>query len=303
MSSLQASKADNFYFPPEWEPKHGSISKFQGSKGKNQYEQFGIIRFELPYHCWCLKCEAHIGKGTRYNAKKEKAGKYFSTQIWEFHTKCHLCDHRFIIRTDPKNTDYEFVEGLRKKDTLTEADALESCTQVIDDDLTVKKINTDAFAMLEHRESSIKKVQTEKQQLHQLQQMCTHRSYNDFELNSELRRKMRGTKRKLAHEEKESREKGLGIKLLPHSDADIKGAKLVHFKTSAFQENEKKRFAAITSSSIFGPSPSLTSQKLVELQITKKRMKLGFRSIRVLGKNETSSSNTKISISKRNISK
>lgn len=41
MSSLAASRADNFYYPPEWRPEYGGISKFQGSKGKNQYEQRG----------------------------------------------------------------------------------------------------------------------------------------------------------------------------------------------------------------------------------------------------------------------
>lgn len=45
MSSLAASKADNFYYPPEWRPEYGGISKFQGSKGKNQYEQRGEALF------------------------------------------------------------------------------------------------------------------------------------------------------------------------------------------------------------------------------------------------------------------
>lgn len=40
----------------------GGISKFQGSKGHNQYEQYGKIRFELPVHGWCLGCGRHIGR-------------------------------------------------------------------------------------------------------------------------------------------------------------------------------------------------------------------------------------------------
>ena len=77
MSSLAASRADGYYFPPEWRPEFGGLSKYQGSKGANQYQQYGIIRFELPFDGWCLKCERHIGKGTRFNAKKDKTGKYF----------------------------------------------------------------------------------------------------------------------------------------------------------------------------------------------------------------------------------
>lgn len=52
MSSLAASRADNFYFPPEWRPEMGGISKFQGSKGANQWQKYGVIRFELPFDGW-----------------------------------------------------------------------------------------------------------------------------------------------------------------------------------------------------------------------------------------------------------
>ena len=47
MSSLAASRADNFYFPPDWRPEYGGISKFQGSKGANQYQQYGILPINL----------------------------------------------------------------------------------------------------------------------------------------------------------------------------------------------------------------------------------------------------------------
>ena len=30
MSSLAASRADGFYFPPDWRPEFGGLSKFQG---------------------------------------------------------------------------------------------------------------------------------------------------------------------------------------------------------------------------------------------------------------------------------
>lgn len=62
MSSLAAVQADGYYNPPEWDPRKGSLKKFTGAKGHNQYLQSGIIRFELPYNSWCLSCNAHIGK-------------------------------------------------------------------------------------------------------------------------------------------------------------------------------------------------------------------------------------------------
>ena len=47
-------------------------------------------------------CNNHIGMGVRYNAEKKKIGAYFSTPIFSFRCKCHLCDGWFEIQTDPK---------------------------------------------------------------------------------------------------------------------------------------------------------------------------------------------------------
>jgi hypothetical protein len=40
--------------------------------------------------------------GVRYNAEKKKIGSYYSTPIYSFRCKCHLCDGWFEIETDPK---------------------------------------------------------------------------------------------------------------------------------------------------------------------------------------------------------
>jgi Uncharacterized conserved protein len=41
-------------------------------------------------------------------------GNFHSTKIWEFTMKCHLCGNKIVVRTDPENTDYKFIEGARK---------------------------------------------------------------------------------------------------------------------------------------------------------------------------------------------
>ena len=43
MSSLAASRADGFYHPPDYDASKGSLKKFTGAKGKNQYEQKGKL--------------------------------------------------------------------------------------------------------------------------------------------------------------------------------------------------------------------------------------------------------------------
>lgn len=47
-------------------------------------------------------CNSHIGQGVRYNAEKKQVGNYYSTPVWSFRCKCHLCQSWFEIRTDPQ---------------------------------------------------------------------------------------------------------------------------------------------------------------------------------------------------------
>lgn len=56
----------------------------------------------MPFNIWCLGCNNHVGMGVRYNAEKKKIGMYYTTPLYEFRMKCHLCDNYYVIRTDPK---------------------------------------------------------------------------------------------------------------------------------------------------------------------------------------------------------
>lgn len=53
----------------------------------------------------------------RYNAQKSKVGNYYSTPIYAFRCKCHLCGGWFEIRTDPQNAAYVITEGARKQES------------------------------------------------------------------------------------------------------------------------------------------------------------------------------------------
>ena len=121
MSSLAASRADGYYFPPNYDGRgkillilsshliltahsllvHGGISKFNNPNynGSNQWEKSGVVRFELPFDGWCLGCKRHISKGSRFNAKKDNAGKYFSTTIFSFSMKCATCPQGELDQT------------------------------------------------------------------------------------------------------------------------------------------------------------------------------------------------------------
>src|SRR4051812_17317124 len=107
MSSLAAARADNFYFPPDkFDPavkgrnSANALSNSHplGVRAKRLYtEGILVIRFEMPYDSWCLKCDNHIAQGVRFNADKQQDGTYFTTKIWKFSFKCPRCDNPLVM--------------------------------------------------------------------------------------------------------------------------------------------------------------------------------------------------------------
>ena len=127
---MAASRADGYYYPPEWKPEGGSLNRWNNSHGalgkRANKLHLGIlvVRFELPYNSWCEGCGCHIAQGVRYNAEKKQAGEYLSTPVYEFRMTCRRCNHPFVIQTNPKETRYDYISGIRRKKEafLDEAD-------------------------------------------------------------------------------------------------------------------------------------------------------------------------------------
>lgn len=257
MSSLAAARADNFYFPPEWGPEMGGISKFQGSTGSNQYEKYGIIRFELPFDAWCLGCSRHMSKGLRFNAKKEKAGKYFTTTIYAFDMKCYSCDQRFLIKTDPKNRTYEFTSGLRKHEQDYEANADEGIIEVGNDELR-QKITADPMFKLQHQQEDIRKTQSARERLEELQELQDETHRDDYDLNALLRQRNRKKRKNEQEQLNDGKRRGLNLPVVPVAPEDEKIARQVVYRQEALKlrHNENFRRAAIQSQSIFSGSTS-----------------------------------------------
>ena len=67
-----------------------NISRYSGHKFHALFNHAAL----LTYKCYTL--------GVRYNAEKKKVGNYYTTPIYRFRMKCHLCDNHFEIETDPK---------------------------------------------------------------------------------------------------------------------------------------------------------------------------------------------------------
>jgi Saf4/Yju2 protein len=256
MSSLAATQSDGFYFPPEWRPEFGGLSKYQGSKGANQYQTHGIIRFELPFDAWCLKCGRHMSKGLRFNAKKDKAPeKYFTTQIWTFSMKCPCptCDQNFVIKTDPENDTYNMVEGMRKMEQDFEPefnDSLISATTDEDRHL----LATDPIFRLQHEKEDKRKALSVKEHLESLIDLQDSQREKDYDMNSLLRRGSRDKRKRAIFLLDEGKKRGLNIPMVEPHESDCAIAKSIKFekgKSSSFAVAERIKMASLRAQSIF----------------------------------------------------
>ena len=105
--SISSIKLDQKHFRLDWQgsPFLRCFWSYQINSVSDDTNMVFFIyfhRFEMPYNIWCGGCNSHIGMGVRYNAEKTKTGMYYSTPIYKFRMKCHLCPNYFEIQTDPK---------------------------------------------------------------------------------------------------------------------------------------------------------------------------------------------------------
>nr|CAI5828402.1 unnamed protein product [Callosobruchus analis] len=123
-------KGTNKYYPPDYDPRAGGLNKFLGThalreRARKIHEGIIIIRFEMPYNIWCEGCQNHIGMGVRYNAEKTKVGMYYTTPVYQFKMKCHLCDNHFVIKTDPAKANCDLKKQVENDNMLLKKSSLD----------------------------------------------------------------------------------------------------------------------------------------------------------------------------------
>ncbi|XP_034232977.1 coiled-coil domain-containing protein 130 homolog [Thrips palmi] len=227
-------KGQNHYYPPDYDPRKGSLNAFLGThalreRARKIHMGILIIRFEMPYNIWCDGCKNHIGMGVRYNAEKKKIGMYYTTPVYQFRMKCHLCDNHFEIKTDPGNLDYVIVSGARRQENRWDPTQNE---QVVPEDKdTQKRLFDDSMYKLEHGnkdESTAKRVAPV---LGRLMNRNEEAWKDDFAANAALRSKFRAKKKELMKQEQKDalllRKSSLSINLLPENEEDIRLASLL----------------------------------------------------------------------------
>eukprot|EP00922_Rhytidocystis_sp_ex-Travisia-forbesii_P070820 GHVS01105730.1.p1 GENE.GHVS01105730.1~~GHVS01105730.1.p1 ORF type:complete len:346 (+),score=72.46 GHVS01105730.1:636-1673(+) len=260
MSSLAASRADNFYYPPQYDGvKHGSINKFQGShplgdRAKKIHEGILVIRFEMPFKVWCLHCDCIIDQGVRFNAEKKSVGKYFTTPIYHFRMQCKKCSGFIAIQTNPKTALYELVEGLRQKiEEFSSKDA--ETIELISTEEKERRRN-DPMYRLEAVTEETSKVKGEAARIRDLFELQKVVSRDSYTSNSDVRSAFRKRKAEEIKEEKKAkRKKNFAMPLLPLEEEDEEEANETFFEADCAHIKSQVSRAQAEHSSIF-PSNS-----------------------------------------------
>ncbi|XP_056136170.1 probable splicing factor YJU2B [Lampris incognitus] len=255
-------KGTNKYYPPDFDPaKHGSLNGYHKThplreRARKLSQGILIIRFEMPYNIWCDGCKNHIGMGVRYNAEKKKVGNYYTTPIYRFRMKCHLCVNYIEMQTDPATCDYVIVSGASRKEERWD---MADNEQILTTERTEKeKLETDAMYKLDHGGRDKEKL---RKALPSLSEIQDHQASwkDDFQLNSSLRRKFRSEKKVLAEQEEKDnmvrKRTNLSIPLLPEKDEDKKLAALLTYQAAdSYKDRQHSKRKEISSRSWFTSS-------------------------------------------------
>uniref|UniRef100_A0A3Q2Z7B0 Probable splicing factor YJU2B n=2 Tax=Hippocampus comes TaxID=109280 RepID=A0A3Q2Z7B0_HIPCM len=246
--------------------KHGSLNGYHKThalreRARKLSQGILIIRFEMPYNIWCDGCKNHIGMGVRYNAEKKKVGNYFTTPIYRFRMKCHLCVNYIEMQTDPAACDYVIVSGASRKEERWDMAENE---QILTTEREEKeKLETDAMFKLDHGGKDKEKLNKALPSLLELQD---HQAAwkDDFQLNSALRRKFRIEKKeKVEKEEKDDAVRArtnLSIPLLPEREQDKRLAALLSYQTpDSYEDRQRSKRQEISSRSWFGTTSTATT--------------------------------------------
>ncbi|KAJ2849913.1 Pre-mRNA-splicing factor cwf16 [Coemansia brasiliensis] len=101
-------KVLNKYYPPDFDPS--KIPRLR--LGKNRQIK---VRLVAPFAMRCNTCGQFIGKGTKFNARKETTDESFhSIPIYRFYIRCQKCAAEITYKTDPENANYIAEKGAER---------------------------------------------------------------------------------------------------------------------------------------------------------------------------------------------
>ena len=136
----------------------------------------------MPFHVRCTSCKNMIAKGVRFNAIKRKCGRYLGTIIYQFNMTCHLCKNEIIIKTNPKQSEYDLIKGVLK---YIPSDIKETN---VHDEQTVQFDTLNAFSQIEKNVNDVDVFTNNiKPSLERLLEYKEHLAMNFYDLNKQMR--------------------------------------------------------------------------------------------------------------------
>ena len=187
-------------------------------------------------------------RGTRYNAKKvDTKESYFTSKIWEFQMSCLNCKHPFIIRTNPRERGFDYVEGIKIQAGQEPSSELLASTGLVMTNMNVH----DSLAKLDAAAQNKRQRQTEYEELQGIQKLNEASMLNDADSNAHIRARFRKDRKAKRTRVKEATKIGWrdGMEVVDPSLMDAVAAKEAVYGKPKVQE--KKRFEGLKRSSIF----------------------------------------------------
>jgi coiled-coil domain-containing protein 130 len=286
-------KGTNKYYPPDYDPKAGGLNKFLGThalreRARKIHLGIIIVRFEMPYNIWCEGCNNHIGMGVRYNAEKTKIGMYYTTPLYQFKMKCHLCDNHIVIKTDPGNLEYVIVSGARRQENRWDPTQNEQIVPETKE--TQKRMFDDSMFKLEHGSEDKSSYESAKPRLIQLFNRNESNWSDDYSANQRLRQIFRkqnyDVKQAVSQDNVLLKKSSLDIPLLAETEEDKKMASLLSLKLKPSKDitenTESLRRKIISTSSLptsnFSIAKEIKAVKFLSSCTTKKDLGIVKRS-------------------------
>uniref|UniRef100_A0A0D3EQP0 Splicing factor YJU2 n=1 Tax=Oryza barthii TaxID=65489 RepID=A0A0D3EQP0_9ORYZ len=115
-------KVINKHYPDDFDP-----SKIPR---RRQHKKQMVVRMMLPMTVRCAACGEYIGRGTKFNSRKEDvAGERYlgAVQVFRFYIRCSRCSAEIVFRTDPASAGYALERIDDGDDEDDEEDFFESC--------------------------------------------------------------------------------------------------------------------------------------------------------------------------------
>ncbi|KAF5273460.1 hypothetical protein FQA39_LY07477 [Lamprigera yunnana] len=241
-------KGTNKYYPPDYDPRAGGLNKWQGThalreRARKVHLGIIIVRFEMPFNIWCDGCKNHIGMGVRYNAEKKKVGMYYTTPVYQFRMKCHLCDNHIEIKTDPANLEYVIISGAQRQENRW--DPTQNEQVVPETKETQKRLFDDSMFKLEHGTDDQNYAENAKTKLIELYNRNESTWNDNYSANCKLRSMFRKTKNEFkAIQAKDNallKKSSLNLKLLPEEEEDKRIASVLCMKLKPSLDVEKNK--------------------------------------------------------------